>query len=538
MVPRARRTARAGRAVTGRPDTAQEVVDRFFERLMELRPVDATYHGLHQHDHRLPDGSLAGAEERLALVRRLESDLASTEGGLDLDVARYYAALTRFGLEELRLWARMPEAVDQVGTAVFLLFARDFAPLEDRLERIAARLEGVPAYLAASREQLVEPVRLWCEVGLVSARELPELFATVASAAGEGPLRGRLERAAAGASAAAEDFAAWLEHDVLARASGEWALGEERFERLLELRELPDPPAAILALGRRYLEEVEEERRELLAATWPGRSLDEVTDLVRSRHPASFDAALAEYRGVIAASREFVTERGLATLPDGEELRVEATPAFMRPVLPFAAYEPPARFDARQLGIYIVTPREGELGEHNRAAVLNTSVHEGYPGHHLQFSCANQHPSLARLLSADCAHELIEGWAHYCEQLMYEQGFTTSPEVRLVQLNDLVWRACRIIIDVELSSGRMTFGQAVDMLVQEAAMARTGAEAEVRRYTYTPGYQLSYLYGKHLLLELRRRRQRLAGHAFDLREFHDRLLYAGALPAATWDSLF
>jgi uncharacterized protein (DUF885 family) len=145
---------------------------------------------------------------------------------------------------------------------------------------------------------------------------------------------------------------------------------------------------------------------------------------------------------------------------------------------------------------------------------------------------------VARLLSADCAHELVEGWAHYCEQLMYEQGFTASPEVRFVQLNDLVWRACRIIIDVELSSGRMTFQQAVDLLVEEAAMTRAGAEAEVRRYTYTPGYQLSYLYGKHLLLQLRQRRRRLEGDAFDLRGFHDRLLYAGAVPAATWDALF
>jgi uncharacterized protein (DUF885 family) len=170
--------------------------------------------------------------------------------------------------------------------------------------------------------------------------------------------------------------------------------------------------------------------------------------------------------------------------------------------------------------------------------VLNTSVHEGYPGHHLQFACANRHPSIARLLAADHAHELVEGWAHYCEQLMYEQGFTSGPEVRFVQLEDMVWRACRVIIDIELCSGRMRFGDAVDMLVAEAGMPRPQAEAEVRRYTYTPGYQLSYLYGKHLLLQLRQRRMRQQGAAFDLRDFHDRVLYAGALPAATWDSLF
>lgn len=524
--------------MTGQPAPSDEVVGRFFERLMELRPVEATRHGLHQHDHRLPDGGLAGIEEWRALVERFERDLAGAGGGLDHDLARYYAGLTRFELEEQRLWARMPEAVDEVGTGVFLLFARDNAPLEDRLETIATRLEAVPAYLEASREQLVEPVRLWCEIGADNARELPDLFDTVVRAAPEGPLRTRLERAAAAASQAAVEHAAWLEGDVAPRASGSWALGEEGFARLLELRALPDTPEAILALGRRYLAEVEEERRELLAAHWPGRSVEVVSELIRSQHAATFEGALTEYGEVIAASREFVSEHGLATLPDGEDLRVEATPGFMRAVIPFAAYEPPARFDQRQLGIYIVTPRDGDLGEHNRAAVRNTSVHEGYPGHHLQFACANQHPSLARLLSADCAHELVEGWAHYCEQLMYEEGFTTGPEVRFVQLNDLLWRASRIVIDVELSCGRMTFAEAVAMLMERAALTREGAEAEVRRYTYTPAYQLSYLYGKHLLVELRERRRRVEGGEFDLRRFHDRLLYAGALPAASWDSLF
>ena len=518
--------------------TGMDIVERFFERLMELRPIEATYHGLHEHDHRLPDGSLASARELQRLIQTFEADLAGCADALDIDLARYYARLSRFNLEEIRLWARMPEAPDQIGTGIFLLFARDFAPLSDRIDAIASRLEAVPAYLTASRSQLAEPVKLWCEVAAATARELPSLYSAVVAAASDLPLAPRVERAAAAASAATEDFARWLEEEIVPGASKEWALGEERFARLLELRELPDRPDALLALGHGYLEETKEEREELLAGCWPNHSREQVTALVRSQAPASFEAALAEYRDVIAGSRDFVARRGLATLPAGEVLEVQPTPGFLRPVIPFAAYEPPARFDRRQLGIYIVTPQEDDLGEHNRAAVLNTSVHEGYPGHHLQFACANQHPSLARLLSADCAHELIEGWAHYCEQLMYEQGFTTSPEVRFVQLNDLVWRACRVIIDVELSSGRMSFSEAVRMLVEEAAMARPAAEAEVRRYTYTPGYQLSYLYGKHLLLQLRQRRRRLKGAAFDLRGFHDTLLYAGALPAATWDTLF
>jgi uncharacterized protein (DUF885 family) len=513
-------------------------ITRFFEQLMELRPVEASYHGLHQHDRRLPDGSLNGVRELIQLVRAFESELEQLGGDVEADLARYWAGLTRFQLEEQRLWAKRPEAIDQVGTGIFLLFARDYAPLEVRLETIASRLEAVPAYLTASREQLQEPIRLWVRLGLDSARRLPELFASVVRSAPEGALRRWLTSAAEAADVAVEEFCRWLEDDVLPRSAACEALGEEGFATLLDLRQLPDPPDRILALGRRYLKEFEEERAALIAQHWPGRTLEEVNELVRTQHPPTMEAVLATYGEAIAAARSFVERQGLATLPPGEELLVEATPSFLRPVIPFAAYEPPARFDAHQLGIYMVTPSEGDLGAYNCPSVLNTSVHEGYPGHHLQFACANQHSSLARLLSADHAIEMVEGWAHYCEELMYEEGFMSGPEVRFVQLNGLIWRACRVVIDVELSCGRMSFPEAVDMLVSRAGMPRPSAEAEVRRYTYTPGYQLSYLYGKHLLLELRDRQRRLEGDRFQLRRFHDRLLYAGAVPAAMWDSLF
>jgi hypothetical protein len=505
---------------------------------MELRPVEASYHGLHELDGRLPDGSLEAMQEELALVRGLETELAEADGGLDAELGRYYAALSRFLGEEMRLWARMPDSPDVIGSGIFLLFAREFAPLEERLESIASRLESVPGYLEASRGRLTDPVELWVRIAAESAEALPGLYGSVVEAAPDGPLRRRLETAAARAGEATAEYGRWLLDEALARARPQWALGEAGFERLIALRRLPDGADRIRDLGERYLAGFKEERAALVAENWPGSSAEEVNRLVRSQHPGSFAAALDEYRKVIGDARGFVAVRGLATIPEDEELRVEPTPGFLRPVIPFAAYEPPARFDAHQLGIYIVTPQEDGLGEHNHAAILNTSVHEAYPGHHLQFASANQNPSLARLLTVDFATELIEGWAHYCEQLMYEEGFAVGPEVRFVQLNDLIWRACRILLDVDLSRGRLGIEEAVSTLVREAAMDPAAALAEVRRYTYTPGYQLSYLYGRHLIGELRESRREAEGSAFRLRDFHDRLLYAGSLPAAFWPDLF
>jgi uncharacterized protein (DUF885 family) len=520
--------------------SVEETVRPYFERLMELRPVDATYVGLHQLDGRLPDGSRAEAEEEIGVLERMEDELAGQPGlELDLEVARYFAQVSLFQARELRLWESMADAPDQIGTGIFLLLARDFAPLEERMQSIAARLEDVPRYLERSRERLTAPVAIFNRIALESATQLPGLIDTAVAAA-PGSTRARVESAAASAKAALAEFAAWLERDVLPRAAPAHAIGDARFAELLRLRRLPDPPDRLLDLGRSYLAQVKESRAALVSQEWPGRSMEEVEAGIREKHALDFSGALDEYRTEIARAREFVQERRLATLPEGERVEVMETPAYLRHVIPFAAYEPAAFFDSRQLGIYIVTPpaKAAEMGEHNRASILNTSVHEAYPGHHLQFVCANSTGSIPRLLGSFHAHEFIEGWAHYCEELMYEEGFSARPEVRFIQLSDLAWRACRIVIDVELSTGRMDFEKAVRMLVDEAGMRRPQAEAEVRRYTFTPGYQLSYLYGKHLLLELRERRRRQLGAGFDLRDFHDRLLYAGALPASLWDRLF
>jgi hypothetical protein len=520
--------------------SVEETLRPYFDRLMELRPVDATYVGLHHLDGRLPEGSRAEAEEEIGLLERMERELAAQPGqDLDLEVARYFAQVSHFQASRLRLWESMADAPDQIGTGIFLLLARDFAPLEERMQSIAARLEDVPSYLERSRERLTAPVEIFNRIALESAAQLPGLIDTVLAAA-PGSSRGRIERAAAAAKDALAGYAAWLERDLLPRAAPAYAIGDARFEELLRLRRLPDAPDRLLELGRAYLAQVKEERAALVAQEWPGRSLEEVDAAIREEHVTDFGGALEEYRTGIAQARAFVVERQLATLPQAERLKVMETPAYLRHVIPFAAYEPAAFFDSHQLGIYIVTPpgQPAEMGEHNRASILNTSVHEAYPGHHLQFVCANSTGSIPRLLGSFQAHEFIEGWAHYCEELMYEEGFSARPEVRFIQLSDLAWRACRIVIDVELSTGRMDFEKAVRMLVDEAGMRRPQAEAEVRRYTFTPGYQLSYLYGKHLLRQLRERRRRELGSSFGLRDFHDRLLYAGALPAALWDRLF
>lgn len=521
------------------PPEVQAAIRTALDRLLEIDPVFATRLGDHRHDHRLPEGGAADVEAEIDAWRKLEAALEPHQG-LDADVGRYAARWFRFRLEDLRIWEGMADGAENLGTAIFLLFARAHAPLDERLESIAARLEDVPRYLEASRGRLTRPVRIWNEVELEGARALPSLFESVATAPAPESLRRRLEKAAEAAHVAAVEYAGWLEEDVLPRSVDDSAIGEAAFDRLLKHRLLPGSADEILGLGRDYLTRLKEERAELVAREWPGSSEGDVLARVRADRAATFAESLAEYRETMGRAREYIGERELVTLPDRDVLEVIETPAFLRPLTPFAAYEPPAYFDESQLGLYYVTPpaTPDAMGENNRASIVNTSVHEAYPGHHLQFACANTHPSLARVLSGFIADEFVEGWAHYCEQLMFEEGFSSAPAERLVQLNDLIWRACRVVCDVELSSGRMRPQQAIQMLVTESRMDVDRATAEVQRYTFTPGYQLSYLYGRHLLMQLRQDvRQRQAGE-FELKRFHDTLLYSGSLPAAFWERLF
>ncbi len=219
-------------------------------------------------------------------------------------------------------------------------------------------------------------------------------------------------------------------------------------------------------------------------------------------------------------------------MPAGERIDIIATPEYLRNVIPFAAYFEPPKFDPRPSGIYVVTPSVGDdpnaMREHNRSSMSNTSVHEAYPGHHLQLTVAGRHPSLVRALLD--APEFTEGWGMYSEQMMREEGFDDAPNFWLNVYTDAIWRACRIILDVRMHRGELTVDEATRFLVEHTSFEEPNARAEVLRYTYTPTYQLSYLLGRILLLQLREDEKRRLGPDFSLRAFHDTLMRNGSLP--------
>jgi uncharacterized protein (DUF885 family) len=291
----------------------------------------------------------------------------------------------------------------------------------------------------------------------------------------------RLQRAVENFYPAFKAHMDWLQ-SLLNKTREEWAIGREKFERLLQLRELGMTSEEILQLGIRYLNELKAERERIAQQIAPGKSVEEVLKVIESKAPKIFEEALEYTRKAMEEARRFVHEKGIATVYPEDVLLVEETPAFMAPVIPFAALMMPAKFDKPQIGIYVVTRSRdpSNLGKHlNYPSIRNTAVHEAFPGHFLQGSVSNR-GSVIRLLAE--GSETVEGWAHYCEELMWEKGFITDLETRLIQVNDMIWRAVRIIVDVKLSRGEMSFEEAVDMLIREAGMSREAAVAEVNRY--------------------------------------------------------
>jgi uncharacterized protein (DUF885 family) len=524
-------------------DRFYDLVEARFRRLMRDNPVAATYFGVHEYDDQLGDGGreavigeIAADREHLALVEAMDPAGLSAPVRFERDLELHNVRRSLFELDELRIWERRSLALDTVGDGLFLLFARDDAPLADRLDAITGRLEGVPQHLEEARGRSAEPqVRLWQRIEIESARQLPALFDELV-AAGRGVLgpaeQHRLERAASAAGVAVDLYTTWLE-GTLAGGTDEWAIGRERHDRMVDLRAFDGLDAdAILELGHRKLAEERAARAAAAREIDPSADEADVIARVKSDHAASFAAALEAYQVAMRRARAHLIERDLVSVPDDERIDVIETPEYLRNVIPFAAYFAPAAFDIGSKGIYVVTPSVRDdpnaMREHNRASISNTSIHEAYPGHHLQLDVGRRQPSLTRQL-AD-APEFVEGWGMYSELMMREQGFDDGPEYRLMLHTDAIWRACRIILDVRLHRGELTVDEGVDFLVDQTRFERDNARSEVEWYTYRPTYPLSYLLGRTLLLDLRADEQRRLGDAFSLRAFHDTLLRNGSLP--------
>jgi len=527
---------------------AEPVVQAFLDDVLADDPVLATALGLTEGAGRLPSWSAEALAGRACMVRGHEQRLLPLVQSTDVDTAVDAFAGLQIAHRLLRPITLCRCQHVSPGTYLDVLYGllpllmRELGTSAARVDALDGRLRATPALLDEARDNLEHGLpAVAVQVAVDQAQGMLELAGpTVRAFAAQVGRPGALDESSAAACEALTGFLDYLRDDLLPGASPQCGAGREVLADILRWEHvLGETPEELAAYGREVLAETIARMAELTASLgYP----DVATAVAAAcdQHPAA-DGLVAAYERAVHEARDYVVTHDIVSLPPGEELQVTATPGFLRSALPFAAYDAPGPYLERQLGFYWVTPpREGLTGgeldsalrNHPTASLANTGVHEAYPGHHVQLTAANRASTLARRIAGipEGGNILVEGWAFYCEELMEQQGFLAGLHTRLMRLNDQAWRACRVVIDVELHLGVMDLAAAVDFLASVTHMNRDDAELECRRYAVEPGQAMSYLLGK-------REVQRLAAqhherHAASLREFHDELLSWGSLPPA------
>ncbi|MBL1319751.1 MAG: DUF885 domain-containing protein [Methylophaga sp.] len=333
----------------------------------------------------------------------------------------------------------------------------------------------------------------------------------------------RIEQATADAAKSLEHFAQTLRR-LATKCEGDFASGREHFERLLHQQHfLPINAHSLLAFGQQLFETTQQQLNTAIAES--ELSLDDI----QQQHPTS-ESLLQHYQQEMQAAESFLKEHDLITLPTQQTLHVVATPKFLQHQIPFAAYLDPSIADLSQTGYYYVTPTssDDELKEHNDAAISQTSVHEAWPGHHLQFVTANQSSEGNSLLHRlNPSATLYKGWALYCEQMMLEQGFKRYPGQHIIMLRDRLWRALRTIIDVEIHTQGLSLEDAAQKMVDALGFSKEQALGELNWYSQSPTTPMSYAVGWALINALRDIVS--PENKTELKQFHDRLLASGSI---------
>ena len=513
----------------------------YFKKYFELHPTEAIYYGIDGYDHLLNDYSDEAYKTEKAFVGESLDRLHQVSiEDLDKDQAIDYALLEgrltiqRYEHEKEDYRLKWPDTYLPVDT-IYILTVR---PTNDLARNLLSRLERTPAMIQQGIANLsrpeANPPRLWTEMAIEGAKgglsfldnltSHPKVQATLKNT--------EIEQAIEKAKSAIGDFALFLERDLFPRSRGTYAVGEEHYNLLLKKKHfLTHDSQSLLALGEDLFAKTKQELTALAEELVPGMDIEEAARRIQRHHPSA-DQLFSVYQRAMEAAREFVKKKELVSFPPKEELHVVPTPEFRRHEIPFAAYLSPSPKDPEQVGYYYVTPvaEDDLLREHNWVGLENTSVHESYPGHHLQFSVANsirEASTLPRLMNESSV--FYEGWALYCEQLMLEQGFLETKEHRFVMLKDRLWRALRIIIDVKTQTGKMTYDEAADLMVRELHFPRAQACADLNWYSQSPSGPMGYALGWSIINRLRDREQTRLGSNFNLREFHDKLLSAGSI---------
>jgi uncharacterized protein (DUF885 family) len=526
-----------------------DVANAVLEDLYRRHPTQSTFLGIHKYDDRLEDYSRQAVMDEIAALRGFRDrvatvDAAGLSGVNRLDREQLLRALDGqiLTLDVIRPWAKNPDAYSSgLTNTAYLMIKRDFAPADERLRHLIAREKAMPSALAEARRNLENPPRIYTEIAIEQLDGNRDFFRTAVAAAfptvKDAALVAEFKQANDAVVAALGEYKAWLQKDLLPRSNGVFAIGEETYRKKLAADEMIELPLErLLAIAEADLRRNQAAFAETARRIDSARTPDQVLHAVQAKHPPAA-TLLSTTQGELDALAAFITDRRIVTIPQAPPARVQETPPFLRATTS-ASMEIPGPFEQRATEAYynmtLPDPKasRAETEEFMRqwyyAAITNVSVHEVWPGHYLQFLYAKQFPSSVRKVFGAASNS--EGWAHYCEQMVIDEGFhADDPRYRLAQIQDALLRDVRFIAGIRMHAQGMTVAQAEELFMKEGYQPRPVARSESKRGTSDPTYGY-YTMGKLMILKLREDAKARAGASFSLQNFHDTFVKLGPLP--------
>ena len=551
-------------AVDGGTQTFDVIASQYFvDVYFHFSPTAGTSAGLHQYDSQLEDYSAANIQKEVAALHAYEKKIEAIDpSALDAPVAADREILlnsirsTLLTLEVIRPWEKNPDTYSSgITNSAFVIMERPYASPDARLHALVDREKQMPQVLLEARKNLKNPPKIYTEIALEQIDGIIGFFQSdVPSAfndATDADTKAAFRASNAAVIEALTSYGGWMKSDLLPRSNGDFKLGADTFARKLSYDEMVDIPLdRLLDIAFADLHKNQAEFARVAKEVDPSKTPQQVLAELATIHPAP-DQLLSTFNNTFNGLIDFINTRHIITIPSKVEPTLEETPPFMRATTQ-ASMDPPGPFETHSTKAYfnVTLPEKGWTAQHiaehmaafNAGTIISTSVHEAYPGHYVQFLWMPQFPSDIRKILG--ANTNIEGWAHYCEQMMLDQGYgqpgAEAPGstridareanlIRLGQLQDALLRDARFVNSIKLHTGQFTFDQAVDFFVKEGYQSHSVGVMETKRGTADATY-LYYTLGKLEIMKLRADMMKKQGVAFNLEQFHNNFMRQGFAP--------
>ena len=544
----------------GAAQTFHAVSEQYFHDVyFKFQPTTGTSAGLHEYDTQLEDYSVASLERQTNALKLYEKKLEAIDpSSLDEEPAADYKILLnniRLGIlenEVIRFWEKNPDNYSSgVTGSIFTLMERPYAPVNVRLRAAIAREKQIPQVFVEAKKNLKNPPKIYTEIALEQIdgdvsffeNDVPDAFKD----ATDPKAKAEFAKTNAAVVAALKEYGAWMKSDLLARSNGDFKFGADAFAKALSYQEMVDIPLDhLLQIGMDDLHKNQAHFAEVAKEIDPTKTPQEELAELAGMHPAPADL-LKAFHDRFDSEIAFIRSHHIITIPSDVQPTLEETPPFERATTQ-ASMDSPGPFETGTTKAYFnVTLPDPKwdaaktneyMAAFNTGTIVSTSVHEAYPGHYVQFLWQNQFPSKIRKLIEPATN--VEGWAHYCEQMMLDEGYGKAVAkdereeklIRLGQLQDALMRDARFVVAIRMHTGvggAMSIEQAEEFFVKEGYQARPIAEVETKRGTSDALY-LYYTLGKLEIMKLREDVKKKQGAAFSLQQFHDDLMRQGMAP--------